>query len=240
MPTRKGTTTVIDLYFAPTPNGWKITIMLEECGLPYRLLPLNIAAGEQFEEDFLALNPNARMPVIVDSEADGGPLTVFESGAILIYLASKAGRLLPAGEREHYAVLQWLFWQAANLGPAGGQASHFVNYQREGSEYARERYLREYERLLAVMNRQLESQPYLAGTEYSIADIASFPWLLPYKRYGFDLADFPQLKRWYDELKQRPALRRGVDAGKDWRPSGEMDEASRKVLFGQGAERYQK
>ncbi len=230
---------MIDLYFAPTPNGWKITIMLEECGLPYRVIPLNIAAGEQFEESFLRLNPNARMPAIVDHEADGGPLSVFESGAILMYLAEKSGQFMPRDQRGFYDVAQWLFWQMANLGPMGGQASHFVNYQdTEENQYAKARYLNEYDRLLGVMNYALKSRPYLAG-EYSIADMASFPWVLPYKRYGFDLNNFPDLKRWYDELKQRPALRRGVDIGKDLRPApGTLDESARKMLFGQDSQRY--
>ncbi|MFT5032886.1 MAG: GST-like protein [Bermanella sp.] len=230
---------MIDLYFAPTPNGWKITIMLEECGLPYRLLPLNIASGEQFEESFLRINPNARMPVIVDSEAGGGPLTVFESGAILMYLAEKAGKFMPREQRAFYDVTQWVFWQMANLGPMGGQASHFVNYaDTDDNQYAKNRYLKEYDRLLGVMDYALRDKPFLAG-EYSIADMASFPWLLPYKRYGFDLHDFPHLKRWYDTLKQRPALRRGVDVGKDMRPApGTMDDKARAMLFNQDSSRY--
>lgn len=229
---------MIDLYFAPTPNGWKITIFLEEAEVPYRLVPLNLATGEQFEEKFLTINPNARMPAIVDHHAEGGPLSLFESGAILLYLAKKTGRFLPENERDHYDVLQWLFWQMANLGPMGGQASHFVNYAGEGHDYSRTRYLKEYDRLLAVMNRQLRHRPYLAG-EYSIADMAAFPWLLPYKRFGFNLNAFPDVKRWYDDLKQRPAVRRGVDAGKDLRPDGPIDENTRKILFGQDSSRYQ-
>ncbi len=230
---------MIDLYFAPTPNGWKITIMLEECGLPYRVIPLNIAAGEQFTETFLKLNPNARMPVIVDHEAVDGPLSVFESGAILMYLAEKSGQFMPRDQRGFYEVTQWVFWQMANLGPMAGQASHFVNYQdTEQNQYAKSRYLNEYDRLLGVMDYALRERPFLAG-EYSIADMASFPWLLPYKRYGFDLSDFPYVKRWYDTLKQRPALRRGVDVGKDLRPApGTLDESARKMLFGQDSRRY--
>lgn len=230
---------MIDLYFAPTPNGWKITIMLEECGLPYRVLPLNIASGEQFEADFLRINPNARMPAIVDHEAEGGPLSVFESGAILMYLAEKSGQFLPRETRAYYDVVQWLFWQMANLGPMGGQASHFVNYADEpANAYAKNRYLQEYDRLLGVMDYALRDKPFLAG-DYSIADMASFPWVLPYKRYGFDLSTFPSLKRWYDELKQRPALRRGVDVGKDLRPApGTMDDSTRAMLFNQDSSRY--
>ncbi len=230
---------MIDLYFAPTPNGWKITIMLEECGLPYRILPLNIASGEQFEESFLRVNPNARMPAIVDTEAEGGPLTVFESGAILMYLAEKTGQFMPREQRAFYDVTQWVFWQMANLGPMGGQASHFVNYaDTDDNQYAKNRYLNEYDRLLGVMDYALREKPFLAG-EYSIADMASFPWLLPYKRYGFDLRDFPNLKRWFDALKQRPALRRGVDVGKDMMPPpGTMDDKARAMLFNQDSSPY--
>ncbi len=230
---------MIDLYFAPTPNGWKITIMLEECGLPYRILPLNIASGEQFEESFLRINPNARMPAIIDTEAEGGPLTVFESGAILMYLAEKTGQFMPREQRAFYEVTQWVFWQMANLGPMGGQASHFVNYaDTDDNQYAKNRYLKEYDRLLGVMDYALREKPFLAG-DYSIADMASFPWLLPYKRYGFDLGDFPNLKRWYDTLKQRPALRRGVDVGKDMMPPpGTMDDKARAMLFNQDSSPY--
>ncbi|MEH6548907.1 MAG: glutathione S-transferase N-terminal domain-containing protein [Pseudomonadales bacterium] len=230
---------MLDLHFAPTPNGWKITIMLEECGLPYNVKLLNIGAGAQFEDDFLALNPNAKMPVLVDHDAEGGALSIAESGAILQYLAEQSGQFLPTDTRSKYRVLQWVHWQMANLGPIGGQVSHFVNYAAEGNEYAKDRYLKEYDRLLAVMNYQLEQSEYLAG-DYSIADMASFPWLLPYKRYGFDLAHFPHLKRWYDTLKQRPALRRGVDVGKDLRPSAPPDDATRSMLFGQDSSRYKK
>lgn len=230
---------MIDLYFAPTPNGWKITIMLEECGLPYRIVPLNIAAGEQFEEAFLRINPNARMPAIVDNDAEGGPFSIFESGAILMYLAEKSGQFMPREARAFYDVSQWLFWQMANLGPMGGQASHFVNYADTiDNQYSKKRYLNEYDRLLGVMDYALRDKPFLAG-EYSIADMASFPWVLPYKRYGFDLNDFPNLKRWYDTLKQRPALRRGVDVGKEMRPEpGTMDDKARAMLFNQDSSRY--
>lgn len=230
---------MIELYFAPTPNGWKITIMLEECGLPYRVVPLNIASGEQFEDAFLRISPNARMPAIIDTEAEGGPLSLFESGAILMYLAEKTGQFMPPERRGFYDVSQWLFWQMANLGPMGGQASHFVNYaDTADNQYAKNRYLKEYDRLLGVMDYALRDKPFLAG-EYSIADMACFPWLLPYKRYGFDLNNFPDLKRWYDTLKQRPALRRGVDVGKDLRPApGTLDDNARNMLFNQDSSRY--
>lgn len=230
---------MIDLYFAPTPNGWKITIMLEECGLPYRILPLNIASGEQFDDAFLRINPNARMPAMIDTDAEGGPLTVFESGAILMYLAEKTGQFMPREQRGFYDVTQWVFWQMANLGPMGGQASHFINYaDTPDNQYAKSRYLKEYDRLLGVMNYTLRDKPFLAG-DYSIADMACFPWLLPYKRFGFDLNAFRHLKRWYDTLKQRPALRRGVDVGKDLRPpTGTMDDEARAILFNQDSSRY--
>lgn len=228
---------MLDLYFAPTPNGWKVTILLEECGLPYQVKLVNLAAGEQLQPEFLAMNPNARIPVLVDPEAEGGPLTVFESGAILMYLAQKTGRFLPTDLHGFYRVTQWVFWQMANLGPAGGQASHYVNYAGEGHDYSRKRFLDEYDRLLGVMDFQLARNEYLAGG-YSIADMAAFPWLLPYKRYGFTLDSFPHLRRWFDTLKQRPALRRGVDVGKGLRPLGEMDAAARAVLFHQTSERY--
>lgn len=231
---------MIDLYFAPTPNGWKITIMLEECGLPYRVIPLNIGSGEQFTPEFLAISPNARMPAIIDSAPEDmeAPVTLFESGSILMYLAEKSGQFIPSDKQGFYRVTQWLFWQMANLGPMGGQASHFVNYAPEGNDYSKNRYLNEYDRLLGVMNYQLERSQYLACDEYSIADMASFPWLLPYKRYGFDLTTFPHLKRWYDELKQRPALRKGVDVGKDMRPSEAPDQSMRDVLFNQTSAQY--
>jgi GSH-dependent disulfide-bond oxidoreductase len=229
---------MIDLYFAPTPNGWKVTIMLEECGLPYNLIPINIGSGEQFEDDFLAISPNARMPALVDPEGEEGPIQIFESGAILIYLAEKSGQYMPQDQVGFYNVCQWLFWQMANLGPAAGQTSHFINYAPEGNDYSKTRYLKEYDRLLGVMNFQLGKSTYLAGDHYSIADMASFPWLLPYKRYGFDLGEFPHLKRWFDELKQRPMLRKGIDTGKDWRPKGGPDDKTRDILFNQTSAIY--
>lgn len=229
---------MIDLYFAPTPNGWKVTIMLEECGLPYQLVPIDIGAGEQFEDDFLAISPNARIPALVDPEGEDGPMQIFESGAILMYLAKKSGQFMPQNQNGFYAVTQWLFWQMANLGPMAGQASHFINYAPEGNDYSKSRYLNEYDRLLGVMNFQLGKTAYLAGDQYTIADMSCFPWILPYKRYGFDLGEFPQLKRWFDELKQRPLLRKGVDMGQDWRPDNGPDDNARAVLFNQTSAIY--
>lgn len=232
----------LDLYYAATPNGWKISIMMEECELPYNLIPVGLGSGDQFKKEFLRMNPNAKMPVLVDHNAEGGPLTVFESGAILMYLAEQTGKFLPdhGDTRVFYQVVQWVFWQMGNLGPMGGQASHFVNYVgEEGNEYAKTRYLNEYDRILGVMNMQLGNNAYLAGEEYSIADIASFPWLLPYKRYGFDLSLFPHLKRWFDEIKNRPAVRRGVDTLKR-DPNIAPTEEARKMLFGQSSDMYKK
>ncbi len=229
---------MIDLYFAPTPNGWKITIMLEETGLPYRLHWVDLGRGAQFEPDFLAISPNARIPAMIDPEADDGRLSLFESGAILMYLAQKTGRYLPADQRGFYAVTQWLFWQAANLGPIGGQVSHFVNYAPADNDYSKRRYQNEYDRLLGVMNYQLEKTAYLAGDEYSIADMACFPWLLPWRRFGVELDAFPGLRRWYDTLKARPALRRGVDVGRDKVPKQGPDAATRAIIFNQTSERY--
>ena len=222
---------MIDLYYWPTPNGHKISIMLEECELEYQAIPVDIGAGDQFKRDFLAISPNNRMPAIVDHDTG---ISVFEGGAILIYLAEKAGRLLPTDREPRFEVLQWLFWQAANLGPMAGQLSHFVNYSREKYRYALERYGNEYDRLLAVMDVRLRDRPFLAG-DYSIADIASFPWVLPYRRLGNDLDKFENLRRWFDVLKERPAVRRGVDLGKGWRRTRVPDEEAHAIMFGQNS-----
>jgi GST-like protein len=223
---------MIELYFWPTPNGKKISIMLEECGLDYELKPVNIGRGDQFTAEFLSISPNNRMPAIVDLETN---ISVFESGAILMYLAEKSGQFMPAERKPRYEVLQWLFWQMAGLGPMAGQLSHFVNYAPEPVPYARERYQNEYDRLLCVMNTRLDDRDFLAGT-YSIADMACFPWVAGYERLGADLDKFANLRRWFDELKSRPAVRRGMDAGKDWSQPQLTDEEARKVLFGQTAQ----
>lgn len=223
---------MIELYYWPTPNGQKIAIMLEECGLEYDVKPVNIGAGDQFDADFLRISPNNRMPAIVDTETG---ISVFEGGAILIYLAEKAGKLLPEQTGARFEVLQWLFWQAGGLGPMAGQLSHFVNYTLEEVAYAKKRYANEYDRLLAVMDVRLRNRDYLAG-DYSIADIASFPWVLPYRRLGNDLDKFANLRRWFDTLKVRPAVQRGIDLGKDW-PRGEAtNEKARALLFDQNSE----
>ena len=223
---------MIELYYWPTPNGHKISIMLEECGLEYHVKPVNIGAGEQFDPAFLVISPNNRMPAIVDTETG---ISVFEGGAILVYLAEKAGMFLPAEPSSRMEVLQWLFWQAGGLGPMAGQLSHFVNYARGDHPYAHARYANEYDRLLAVMEVRLRDREFLAG-EYSIADIASFPWVIPYRRLGNELDKFPNLRRWFDTIKERPAVRRGVDLGKDWRRDEARNEKARALMFDQTAE----
>jgi GST-like protein len=223
---------MIDLYYWPTPNGRKISIMLEECGLPYEVKRVDIGAGDQFDPEFLAISPNNRMPAIIDQETG---ISVFEGGAILIYLAEKTGMLLPTATRQRFDVLQWLFWQAGGLGPMAGQLSHFVNYVLEDQPYAHKRYFNEYDRLLAVMDVRLRDREFLA-CEYSIADIASFPWVIPYRRFGNDLDRFPNLRRWFDSLKERPAVQRGVDVGKGWLRNEATNEKARKLMFEQNSE----
>lgn len=222
---------MIDLYYWPTPNGHKISIMLEECALDYKTIPVNIAQGDQFAPEFLRISPNNRMPAIVDHETG---TAVFEGGAILIYLAEKTGQFLPAGGEQRMQVLEWLFWQAGGLGPMAGQLSHFVNYAKTPEPYSRDRYAREYDRLLAVMDVRLRKHEYLAG-DYSIADIASFPWVLPYRRLGNDLDKFAHLRRWFDAIKERPAVRRGVDLGKGWWSMQAPDDKAHEIMFGQDA-----
>lgn len=201
---------MIDVYFWPTPNGYKITIALEEMGLPYRIVPVDISKGEQFKPEFLKLSPNNRMPAIVDSEGpDGKPISIFESGAILLYLAEKTGTLMPTSPRGRYKALEWLMFQMASVGPMLGQAHHFRRYAPEPIQYAIDRYTNEARRLYGVIDKRLSALPYLAG-EYSIVDIATYPWLRPHQSQGQDLADFPNLKRWYDAIEARPAVQRGL------------------------------
>ena len=225
---------MIDFYYWPTPNGWKVAIMLEECGLPYRMTPVNIGHGEQFEPDFLAISPNNRMPAIVDRDAGGGPLPIFESGAILLYLAEKTGRFAPRDARGRKELHEWLFWQVGNLGPMAGQISHFVNYAPGEEAYARRRYADEYNRCLGVLERRLEGRDYILGA-YSIADMASWPWVLIAKPLGQPLDEFPNLSRWREAVKQRPAVRAGVDLGKELRRRGPPGDDERKVMFNQTA-----
>ncbi len=228
---------MIDLYYWPTPNGWKISIMLEECGLPYKFVPVNIGKGEQFLPDFLAISPNNRMPAIVDHAPAGGgaPVAVFESGAILLYLAEKAGQFFPQSLAERYQVLQWVMWQMGGLGPMAGQNGHFLLYAPEKLPYAIERYGKEVDRLYGVLDAQLaRTNAYVAGAGYSIADMAIFPWVRTHKAQQVDLQKFPHVQRWYQSLFDRPAVKRGLDLGKEMRAAGLTDEA-RKALFGQTA-----
>ena len=229
---------MIDLHYWPTPNGWKLSIMLEECELPYRLVPVNIGKGEQFTPKFLAISPNNRMPAIVDDEPEGGgaPIAIFESGACLLYLAEKTGKFLPADLRERYAVTQWLMWQMGGLGPMAGQNGHFLLYAPEKIPYAMERYAKEVDRLYGVLDAQLaRTQHFVAGSSYSIADMAIFPWVRTHKAQQVDLDKFPHVQRWYNALFERPATKRGLDVGKELR-AGTMTEEARKALFGQTAQ----
>jgi len=226
---------MIDLHTAPTPNGWKVSIMLEECGLPYRVRWVNIGRGDQFAADFLAISPNNKIPAIVDHapEDGGGPISVFETGAILVYLAEKADRFLPATLRERTAALEWLFWQVGGLGPMLGQHGHFKLYAPDRIAYATQRYRNEALRLYKVLDTRLASHEYVAGADYSIADMACFPWVQTYKAQEIPLHEFPHIQRWYATLKERPGLRRGMDLGRaqiNRRPQD--DPRAREVLFG--------
>ena len=226
---------MIDLYYWPTPNGWKISIALEEMGLEYRVIPVNIGKGEQFEPDFLKISPNNRMPAIIDQDpADGGdPISVFETGAILIYLAEKIGQFMPVDVRGRKEVIEWLMWQMGRLGPMLGQNGHFKFYAPEKIPYAQERYSTEALRLFAVLNKRLEGRDFICG-DYSIADMACWPWIITYKRQEIDLGEFPNIRRWYDNLKARPALRRGYEVGREFgKPTGKWSDESRKHLTAQ-------
>ena len=226
---------MIDLHYWPTPNGWKVTIMLEETGLPYRTIPVNIGRGDQFKPEFLAISPNNRMPAIVDTDPPGGgaPIAIFESGAILLYLAEKTGKFIPSDVRGRYEVTQWVMWQMGGLGPMAGQAHHFRQYVSEQIPYAIERYTNEVNRLYGVMNKRLADRPFLAG-EYSIADMACWPWVVPYERQGQKLEDFPHLKRWFEAMGARPAVMKGFAVDSELRKPV-MDDEAKKVLFGQKA-----
>lgn len=234
---RKAQTQPIDLYYWPTPNGWKITIMLEECGLPYKTRYVDIAAGDQFDPEFLKIAPNNRMPAIVDHDGPGGkPISIFESGAILQYLGNKTGKFYPADTRQRVEVDQWLFWQMCGLGPMAGQAHHFRHYARQELAYAIERYTNEVARLYGVMNRRLADREFLAG-DYSIADMACYGWTRPYKRQGQEIADFPHLQRWFETLSARPAVAAGCAVGHEVRRKPEDikdDDAAHELLFGKG------
>ena len=227
----------IELHYWPTPNGHKIAIMLEECGLPYEVREVNIGRGDQFKSEFLAISPNNRMPAIVDPDGPGSaPISVFESGAILQYLGRKTGLFYPSGERMRVAVEEWLFWQVAGLGPMAGQAHHFRNYAADKIPYAVDRYTDEVNRLYGVMDRRLADRKYLADI-YSIADIAAYPWVRAYKGQGQRLSDFPHLARWFESIGARPAVRIALALGEEVRKTFDLakDEEARKILFGQRA-----
>jgi GST-like protein len=231
-------TAPIELYYWPTPNGWKISIMLEELGAPYEVKYINIGRGEQFAPDFLKIAPNNRMPAIVDPDGPGGePISVFESGAILQYLGRKFGKFYPTDERIRVQVEEWLFWQVGGLGPMAGQANHFRHYAPEKIEYGIKRYTDEVNRLYGVMDRRLADRPFLAG-DYSIADMACFGWARQYENGGQDINEFPNLKRWLDAINARPAVQKGLEVGREERarqkPLSE-DKDAQKVLFGQRA-----
>lgn len=228
---------MIDLYYWPTPNGHKITIFLEEAGLPYRIKPINIGRGDQFKPEFLKVSPNNRMPAIVDHAPSDGyeSISVFESGAILLYLAEKTGQFLPAELPGRMEALQWLFWQVGGLGPMAGQNHHFITYAPEKIQYAMERYLKETSRLYAVLDKRLADREYVAGS-YSIADMACYPWIVPHERQRQRLEDFPSLTRWFQAIRQRPAVMRAYEKGKAVSDQPVVDDDARKYLFGQSAE----
>ena len=227
---------MIDLYFAPTPNGLKISIMLEECGLPYTLHPVRLHRGEQFMPEFLAINPNSRIPAIVDHDPPGGgaPLTVFESGAILLHLAERTGQFLARDPRQRSLTLQWLFWQVADLGPTLGQHGHFKLYASEQLAYASERYAREAHRLYRLLDGQLGRTGACIAGDYSIADIACFPWIRTHRAQGIAMDDYPHVKRWYELVRARPTLRAGIEVGRGSDATIVLDAEARRHLFGQG------
>lgn len=230
---------MIDLYYWPTPNGCKITILLHELELPYNLVPLNIGTGDQFKPGYAKISPNRRMPAIVDHAPHGGgdPIALFESGAIMMYLAEKHGRFLPSEARARYDVVQWLMWQMGGLGPMCGQAHHFRQYVNTPVPYAADRYTKEVNRLYGVLDARLSDREYVAG-EYSIADMACWPWIKPYKLQGQDLEEFPHLKRWFLMLSKMPKVREGWNVGREWLNGGPVvTEDSKSVLFGQTAMR---
>ena len=229
---------MIDLYTWPTPNGHKIHIMLEETGLEYRVHPIDISAGDQFEPEFLKISPNNKMPAMVDLDGPGGtPYSLFESGAILMYLAEKTGKLMPGQIRARYTVVQWLMFQMGGIGPLLGQAHHFRAYAPEKIPYAIDRYTNEANRLYNVLDVRLKDHEYLAD-EYSIADIATFPWLRSYERQGVDLNEYPNVKRWFNSIAERPAVKRGLEVLADRRRSGPITDAEREIMF--GAKQYQR
>lgn len=223
---------MIDVYSTATPNGQKVHIMLEECGLPYRIHHIDIGAGDQFTPEFLAISPNNKIPAIVDSDGpDGKPMSLFESGAILVYLASKVGKFLGTTDREKFTTLQWLMFQMGGVGPMLGQAHHFRMYAPEKIEYAINRYTNEAQRLYDVIDKRLGDSRYLAGDTYTVADIATFPWLRSWEKQGIELSQFPNVQRWFDEINQRPAVKKGVSILADLRKPV-TDDKAKEILFG--------
>ena len=227
---------MIELHYWTTPNGHKITMFLEEAGLDYKIVPANIGKGEQFRPEFLAVSPNNRIPAILDRKPkDGGaPIPVFESGAILLYLAEKTGKFLSSDTRQRYDTIQWLFWQMGGLGPMSGQNNHFSHYANDKIPYAIDRYRNEVNRLYGVLNKKLAGRDFIAG-DYSIADMASYPWIVPYERQGQKIEDFPNLKRWFEAIKARPATVRTYELAKTINTQPSVTEESKKILFGQTA-----
>lgn len=225
----------IDLYYWPTPNGWKISILLEELELPYKVVPVEIAAGDQFDSEFLKISPNNKIPAIVDPEGpDGEPISIFESGSILIYLSEKTGKFYPRSPREKYSVLQWLMFQIGSVGPMLGQAHHFRRYAPEEIPYAIERYTDEAARLYGVMDGRLSEVEYFAGDDYTIADVAIYPWLISHERQGQRMEDYPNLYRWFETVGSRPAVKLGLKVGEEMRRqlTRDMDDETREALFG--------
>ena len=230
---------MIDFYYWPTPNGWKVSILLEELSVPYNLIPVNIGKGDQFKPEFLEISPNHRMPAIVDHDVEGDPVPIFESGAIMYYLAEKHQKFMPLDPLGRKETLEWLFWQIGNLGPMAGQYSHFVNYAPEGQKYGHDRYKNEYHRCIGVLERRLEDRLYILGDDYTIADMISWPWILIAKAMGQPLDEFPNVTRWRAAIKDRPAVQKGVDLGKELRRSAPPSEAERKIMFNQRANAVQ-
>jgi GST-like protein len=227
---------MIELHYWTTPNGHKITMFLEEAGLEYKIVPVNIGKGEQFRPEFLAVSPNNRIPALIDHKPkDGGaPISMFESGAMLLYLAEKTGKFLPADMRNRYDAIQWLFWQMGGLGPMSGQNNHFSHYAVEKIPYAMDRYRNEVNRLYGVLNKKLQGRDFIAG-DYSIADMASYPWIVPYERQGQKLEDFPNLKGWFERIKARPATVKAYEIATSINTAPSITDESRKILFGQTA-----
>ena len=224
---------MIDLYTWPTPNGHKVHIMLEELELPYKVIPINIGDGDQFKPDFLKISPNNKMPAMVDPDGpDGAPISIFESAAILLYLAEKTGRFMPKDLRGRYSVMQWLMFQMGSVGPMLGQAHHFRGYAPEKLQYAIDRYTNEASRIYGVINKRLGESAWLAGDDYTIVDMATFPWLRSYERQGQVLEDFPNLKKWFEILEERPAVQRGVEVLSESRRQGGLSDKDRENMFG--------